>query len=309
MNFDRLEQIIHGSASVEISVDGSTKEMFEAIRVGGNFERTMDRLNTVRRLRQIHTDKPHSSWTLNFVALTLNIHELPDVIRIAKRYEIECVKVLDYHYNFREYDKHSLRNDVALGRRWFAEAQGVADELGIVLTLPPLHEEETIPTADISLWAKIKRAGRLFPVRNRFPQRCADPWMKTYVNDNGSVTACCLATKSLGSLRTSSFDKIWNGWRYRFLRWRIDTPLPPLMCRNCHMNLGVNSGNAGNVMAKEGLIIKGLYQFEIRLAQAIGKVQQAWKRFSRRPRPNPNYWRGKPISEKNRPGVVEHSAP
>jgi hypothetical protein len=60
-------------------------------------------------------------------------------------------------------------------------------------------------------------------------------------------------------------------------------------------------------MAKEGLLIKGLYALEVAARRMARRVLNAWKRLRSRPAPqeepesSANFYRGRPISETNRP--------
>jgi hypothetical protein len=113
----------------------------------------------------------------------------------------------------------------------------------------------------------------------------------------------------MGSLKKHSFEKIWNGWRYRLFRWAIQTPFPPPECRSCFVCWGINGGNAGNVMAQEGLIIKGLYWMKSRVTRLFNRMAQLIARLpglGSKP-PEPNYHRGKPISAKRRPATESPS--
>ncbi|MBN1476580.1 hypothetical protein JXA47_07500, partial [Candidatus Sumerlaeota bacterium] len=70
-----------------------------------------------------------------------------------------------------------------------------------------------------------------------------------------------------------------------------------------HVETGITAGNAGNSIAQEGLIIRGLYWFEIRIRRALRWLGRAISRvpgIGSKP-PEPNYYRGRPISARNRP--------
>jgi MoaA/NifB/PqqE/SkfB family radical SAM enzyme len=302
LSIHRIEQMIRHKVGVNVSIDGATKETFEAIRLGSNFEKTLERLAMILRLRRIHIDQLLSAWYFNFVALRSNIGELADVVRLAARYEIAAVNVIDYSLNWTEFDAESLRNDPALARRCFAEARQVAKEVGVELRLPPDHEESSIPTVALTLWQKIRKVGRLLPKRRRFPQRCGSPWFHPFITPTGDVQPCCVHPP-VGSIKNRSFRRVWNGWRYRMLRLRIHTVYPPLACRNCHVETGITAGNAGNCIAQEGLIIRGMYWFEIRIRRVLHRLGRAIAKIpgvGSKP-PEPNYYRGRPISAKNRP--------
>ena len=64
-----------------LSIDGCTKETFENIRVGGNFERFVENARAVVEIRK-ETGNPRD-LTFCFTAMTTNIAELPGVVDLA----------------------------------------------------------------------------------------------------------------------------------------------------------------------------------------------------------------------------------
>lgn len=64
-----------------VSIDGATKESFESIRVGGNFERFLANVREIVAIRA-ETGNP-SLMEFSFTAMTTNLPELPGVVRIA----------------------------------------------------------------------------------------------------------------------------------------------------------------------------------------------------------------------------------
>lgn len=297
LNFPRIEQLTRYPVAIRISMDGATKENFEKIRTGGFFEQICERLSMIKKLRDIHFSEFYSTFSFNFVALRNNIHELPDVIRLAHRYGIMKVWVTDYDLGSREFDEQSLRHEPQRANDLIHEAQKVAEALGVELVLPAPYSEEQPPPSKSSLLKKIIGARRLFPKPRRFPQRCHSPWSEPYIHTNGIVTPCCASNQFLGDLKKISFRRIWNGWRYRLLRWRIESPLPAPGCRRYYIIWGINGGNAGSVLAQEGLLIKAFYFFETRLSGIVLSALNLLKGKS--PSPAPNFCKGRPIINKD----------
>lgn len=302
LNFKRIEQLTRCSVDICLSIDGATKKTFEEIRAGSNFGKVTEKLGMIKKLRDIHLSENFSHFSFNFVALRENIQELPDVVYLAHRFGISSIGVADYSFIHRDFDEQSLRFDPEKANYCLKKAKKIADELKVNLHLPPEYSTNPPPTPKSSLWNKIKMTRRLFSEKKRFPQKCYTPWQEPYIRTNGTVVPCCTSGMYLGSLKKSSFEKIWNGWRYRLLRFRIHSLLPPQDCRSCFVCWGINGGNAGNVIAKEGLFIKAFYFSEIRIRRYGGIL----KRFLRRllyklkgqevPEPKPNYFHGRPIS-------------
>lgn len=298
LNMERLEQLTSSPVEIVISMDGATKETFEQIRVNSNFDLVIDKLAMIKKLRDIAMSQFVSFFSIHFVAVRDNIHELPDMIRLAHRYGITNVSVLDYFFMGTEYDDQSCRFDPERANRYMEEAKAVAAELGVRLETPEPYEPVPPPAPKESLWKKIRSARRIFPVRNRFPRRCSSPWKEPYIDTDGRVRPCCGSSQYLGHMKHRPFASIWNGWRYRLLRWRIHSLIPPMGCRKCFISWGINGGNAGNVMAKEGLLIKAFYWLEYRMEKLYIRFTQKLKSVPER---KPNYFMGKPAKDKQQP--------
>jgi len=301
LNWRRIEWLTRYPVDVAISIDGATRETFESVRTGSNFERTLETFAMIKKLNDIYFPRTFGCSFL-FVALQKNIHELPEVVRMAHRYNINRVAVADYAFTHTAFDEQSLRFDPQKANRYFQEAREVAEQLGVCLLLPPLYAETAPPPPSTSLWEKIKRSSRLFPQRKRFPRRCPSPWIEPYIRTDGKVRPCCASSYVLGDLKKNRFEEIWNGWRYRLLRWRIHSWLPPFDCRCCFVHWGINGGNAGNIMAKEGLLLKGYYFLALRAKGLRERLQNKLSRLVGRGKgpgePAPNFDRGRPIPTK-----------
>lgn len=309
LNFRRLEQLCRQPVAVTISLDGATAETFESVRAGGKFERVLEKLAMIRKLRDIYLSSVYSHFSFNFVALRSNLHELPEVVRLARRYGIDVVGVADYAFNNSEFDSNSPRFAPEESNRYLAEARRVAEELGVRLDLPPPYDPTPPPPPRSGLWTKLRRARRLFSEPKRFPRRCSSPWTEPYIHTDGRVTPCCASNQYLGDLKKSAFAQVWNGWRYRLLRWRIHSPLPPPGCRSCFVCWGINGGNAGNVMAKEGLLVKAWYFFETRAGRWMDRLARKWRSLRGGVAdPPPNYERGRPLRRSGEDSAGERSA-
>ena len=72
-----------------ISIDGATKEMFEFIRQGSNFERFIANVKDIVAFRN-ETGKP-TRLEFCFTALALNLADLPNVVRLAAQLGVPAV--------------------------------------------------------------------------------------------------------------------------------------------------------------------------------------------------------------------------
>jgi organic radical activating enzyme len=85
-NFRRAMSMID---SLGVSIDGATKATYEAIRVGGNFERF---LQNARDIVAVQAESGNPKFVeFSFTAMSSNIGELPGVVRIAAEIGVQNV--------------------------------------------------------------------------------------------------------------------------------------------------------------------------------------------------------------------------
>src|SRR5690606_9682839 len=141
--------VTSGPARLHGSIDGATAGTYEAIRLRGRFDRVVrnvERIAAARRRLGAATPR----LRLVMVLVRRNLPELPDVVRLARRLEIDDVFVqhlshdfgessLPAHYRpMRDFVEREtvLGEDPARVERFFAEAREVAESLGVELRLP-----------------------------------------------------------------------------------------------------------------------------------------------------------------------------
>lgn len=296
LTFPRLEKLMQCPLDIKFSIDGATKETYEAIRPGASFDRLLEKLAMVKKVRDTHPHSSPATLGINMVGVRLNIHELPEMVRLAHRFGITHVGVADYSLTGSEFDEQSLRFEPARANRCFEAGRLVALELGIVLHTPPPFEEQALsPSARTSLLDRIRRAKTILPEPRRFPRCCHTPWSEPYICTDGRVMPCCLQSTVLGNLKKQDIRQIWNGWRYRVLRFRVNSIMPPLYCRDCFVCWGVSGGNPANTRAKEGLIVKALYFIEERVVRWAA-THGVWPYQGPTGR-EANYYQGRPLQD------------
>lgn len=64
---------------------------------------------------------------------------------------------------------------------------------------------------------------------------CILPWIHVYANPNGDVLPCCIASKSLGNLHSSSIVEIWNNPEYKLLRQNMLDGVRSDHCKDCYL--------------------------------------------------------------------------
>lgn len=222
---------------LQISIDGSTAETYERIRVRAHFDRVVaniERILAARRRLQSETPR----LRLVMVMMRRNLHELPDLVRFAHRYSIESIFVQHLCHDFgeatlpeqylpmRDFVQREtlLEEDPARIEHYFGEARKVARELHIDLRLPS---------------ARI----RLHPPNTPGPQRCDWPWTGAYFSYQGYAMPCCMVSTpdriNFGNISDLGAEGLWNGPRYQEFRAQLSSDEPPDVCRSCSVYKGI----------------------------------------------------------------------
>lgn len=231
---DRSERLVRAGVDwLHVSLDGATKETYEGIRDGSNFETVRENIaGLVRARRESRTDRP--TIQLVFVAMRRNLHELPAVVRLAARLGVESVWVQNLSHSFDDTDPSGsyaeIRRFSAEEALWaepdleaarlFDEARALAEELGIELRLPRLEQPPPV-------------------VREAGSPGCHWPFDSAYVGHDGVVQPCCMVMGAdravLGNAGIAGFASVWRSEEYRSFREALLTDDPPEVCLGCSL--------------------------------------------------------------------------
>jgi radical SAM protein with 4Fe4S-binding SPASM domain len=232
LNARRAEQCVRsGLEWLHISIDGATAETYQRIRVRSRFERVVGNLAMLLEARRrLGGERPH--LRLVMVIMRQNLHELPDLVRLAQDWSMQAVHVqhlchdfgessLPAHYRpMREFvEAQTLLNEDPLRiERYFGAARRAADKLGLELRLPRTRPRPHPPGTP----------GR---------KRCDWPWSGAYLSYEGLAMPCCMVATpdriNFGSMAERDVREIWNSESYEAFRDQLDSDEPPDICRSC----------------------------------------------------------------------------
>lgn len=203
---------------ISISIDGATARTYERIR-GFKFDQLMSGIKIL--MQEIKKNGSVCQVAFGFTALYENIHELPDLIRLAHSLGVHEVYVMLYRPNF-EHERYQCliyhqkyTNDI------FDISSKIAKELGLELKQPrfPCPEETGIKE-------------KVVKNNQNNAAICQVPWRRFSLDEQGLVSPCCSNPTVMGNLKRQSFEEIWNGKRYRRFRKKI-VQNPDIYCLNC----------------------------------------------------------------------------
>ena len=204
------------------SIDGATAETCERLRRGLRFDQLLEGVAAAVEAKRKH-GATRPVIQANAVAMRDNIEEFPDLIRLAARAGIEDLNV---HYLTVEGEvglENSLFGVAELQRNVFDECKRVAENVGVVLHLPP-------DIADAS-----------------FRKRCFLPWDTLIIDTDGSARMCYFSWEErVGNvIEDGGIRAVWNNLLYQRVRETIESGCPHYRyCRHCGYRVGYSSVEA-----------------------------------------------------------------
>ena len=134
---------------IGFSMDGATAEVYEAIRPGADFKRVCAGIAEISRLKQDHRPR----IILNFVMMTVNVHQLADLVRLAAELGVDRI-------NFKQcdviravnqqvsglYGQHREKTIIALEKQ-LKKVRRLAERLGMETTAFSFSPDE-LPVCD-----------------------------------------------------------------------------------------------------------------------------------------------------------------
>lgn len=212
---DRLlnEILESGLDWLNFSIDGATKETYERLRPGAEFEKV---LANIRRVVTALNGRSRPKLAIWFLCNSENLYELPDMVQLVRSLGIDSLNTQGVHY-WGHPDWHEK-----------AVKANALDDLAAVL-------RETRRRANA--------AGIQFQWQN-FPdpaaaRTCKWPWKGAYVTSDGFVTPCCEngsdpARINFGNIFEQRFVEIWNSERYQQFRRELQSSDGrPAICVDC----------------------------------------------------------------------------
>jgi MoaA/NifB/PqqE/SkfB family radical SAM enzyme len=218
-----------GLDTVHVSIDGATAETYERIRVRARFSTLLRNLG---HLMDVQKKRGRPNVRIVTVAMRQNIHELADIVRLAKSFGVPSVFVQHLAHDFGESSLPAhykpmrqfvqaqtlLEEDAARIEKHFSDAAQTARDLDIDLRLPPTRARPHAPGTP----------GK---------QRCDWPWRGAYVSYQGLAMPCCMVATPdrihFGSMAKDGVDGVWSGPDYEDFRRRLDSDDPPEVCKSC----------------------------------------------------------------------------
>ncbi len=237
LNERRAERCVtSGLDCLHISLDGASAATYERIRVRAHFDRVTANVERLLAARErLGATVPR--LRLVMVIMRQNLDELPALVRLAHKWQVEGMFVQHLCHDFGESSLPSryrpmrtfvdeqtlLHEDPGRVEAAFAEAGELARTLGVDLRLPRVRP-------------------RVHPPGTPGRQRCDWPWRGAYLSYDGYAMPCCMVSTpdriNFGNVGIESFETIWDGPEYTTFREQLGSDVPPTVCRSCAVYSG-----------------------------------------------------------------------
>jgi radical SAM protein with 4Fe4S-binding SPASM domain len=225
LNEDRIFAIIESQLStIIISIDGATKQTYEKIRKGGDFELL---ISNVKKLNEEKGKLCSEAPGIIFTAALMksNIEESTQLIRLAHSLNIKKVNFKPMKVDVDEMAKESLLGSKGSVDKFIKEAKQVAREEGVELGLAP---EFSSYTAD-------KTNGKEKTGTEHLQKRCIEPFPSMYILPEGKVLPCTIwQGRPLGDFSRQGFEEIWEADEFSSLREELANGKFRQACRSCY---------------------------------------------------------------------------
>jgi MoaA/NifB/PqqE/SkfB family radical SAM enzyme len=199
-----------------ISLDAATKETYEKVRAGANFDTVINNIRRLLELRRFH-NTPYPELSYHFIINKININEVVQFLDLVKSLTGTESSVI-FTRLLHDYPQvNQLTVDVS--EALMKEVTKRAKELGI----------------RVGWNANV-------PVNKPSISECSF-WIMPFIFVTGEVIACCAGNEanrrdfqkqhSFGNIFQENFIDIWNSKRYRAIRKLIHNGTAPAICLDC----------------------------------------------------------------------------
>lgn len=189
-----------------ISIDGTTQDVYQQYRVGGNLEKVLEGTrNIVKWRKQLNSKKPFIFF--QFLVVKPNEHQVEEIKKLSREMGVDEVRFKTAQVYEFEHDPNGL-----------------------------------VPVTDKYSRYK-KNADGTYTAKNKLANHCWKLWHANVITWDGLVVPCCFdkdAMHQLGNLRNESFKSVWNNPNYKQFRKELMKSRRNIdICSNCSEGVSV----------------------------------------------------------------------
>ncbi len=189
-----------------ISIDGTSQDVYQSYRVGGNLEKVIEGAkNIVKWKKALNSKTPFVFF--QFLVVKPNEHQIEEIKKLGKEIGVDQVR-------FKTAQVYDFEND----------------------------PNQLIPSIKKYSRYKKDKDGKTIS-KSGLGNHCWKLWHANVITWDGLVVPCCFdkdATHQLGNLKTQSFKATWNNDNYKQFRRELMSSRKNIdICSNCSEGLSV----------------------------------------------------------------------
>jgi radical SAM protein with 4Fe4S-binding SPASM domain len=207
---EQIEGLLNSNLdALHLSIDGTTQEVYEKYRIGGNLETVFNNLKKLIAEKNVSKSNTKVIW--DFIVMKQNEHQVEEAKKMAKDFgipiKIDCVRT-------------NLKDD------YLNPVDKMIDKYSEWLPNNSQYNSYDMETK----------------TRKKSLDFCKKPWQEVMVNWNGDVFPCsCIHTEEkdrMGNIFEEEFEDIWNGEKYVAARKELLDQSNDLetICHTCKKN-------------------------------------------------------------------------
>jgi radical SAM protein with 4Fe4S-binding SPASM domain len=182
-----------------ISIDGTTQEIYEQYRVGGQLNKVLEGTqNIIKWKKELRSSTPYIIF--QYLVVKPNEHQIADAQRLADELGVdELVLKTAQIYDYK-------------------------------------NGSDLIPENEKYSRYKKNSTGA-YTIKNNLDNQCWKMWHSSVITWDGNVVPCCFdkdAKYSMGNVQTDTFQNIWNNEKYQTFRTNLLKSRSSIdICTNC----------------------------------------------------------------------------
>jgi len=223
-NIDKiLQSNIH---FIDFSIDAASPETYRKIR-HNDFNRLLDNIKNLIKKRD-ESGRKHPEVRINMCLMLENMSEIPAFVRLGKELDAAVVHLFhmnegaDYRFDWFNYKEQHCRLMAREHDEYVRAGFSVAEHLGVNLQFSGRKYFES-DDQDPVFYNKTVDISKFW---------CAKPWDSMLITLDGDIYNCCWQTAPIGTLRSRSFEEIWNEKLIQDIRQSTLCGIPHRICDN-----------------------------------------------------------------------------
>ncbi|MCA8944080.1 MAG: SPASM domain-containing protein, partial [Planctomycetes bacterium] len=232
------EKLLKTLELVTFSIDGATRDTYNSIRTGADFDEVLDNIRrfAARRMEMPEAERPRMNF--NFIMMKRTVAEAPRFVELVHELggdEIIFNHLVAFHPTL---TGENLGTCKEFANEHMDRTREVAAALGVDLKMPPNFVLDAGPATATATAGPADSAPAKPKARPCGPPpiKCWFLWKRVYIGVNGEVVPCCLAgIPHFGSMMDQGFWETWNGEEYQTYRKHVFTDSPYGPCKNCYL--------------------------------------------------------------------------